>query len=104
MHFIFFHRSFFENQDQPPEPKPIVRRTTSNEWKPKPAPQESVKKPVSPPAAREKPAYVKPKPKEPQNQADLVKIALAQQAGPVKPDLQRRPRSISAPPQESVRS
>lgn len=104
MHFIFFHRSFFENQDQPPEPKPIVRRTTSNEWKPKPAPHESAKKPVSPPAAREKPAYVKPKPKEPQNQADLVKIALAQQAGPVKPDLQRRPRSISAPPQELVRS
>lgn len=96
-------KSFFENQDQPPEPKPIVRRTTSNEWKPKPAPQESAKKPVSPPAAREKPAYVKPKPKEPQNQADLVKIALAQQAGPVKPDLQRRPRSISAPPQELPR-
>ncbi|PFX28944.1 Myosin-IIIa [Stylophora pistillata] len=91
-------KNFFENQDKPPEPKPIVRRTKSNEWKPKPAPQESAKRPVPPPA--EKLAYVKPKPKEPQNQADLVKIAVAQQAGPVKPDLRIRPRSISAPPQE----
>ena len=89
-----FYRNFFENQAKQPEPKPVVRRTKSNEWKPKAAPQEPPKKPAPPPVLQEKPVREKPKPKEPRNQADLVRLALAQQ---------QRPRSSSEPVQELVR-
>ena len=89
-----FYINFCENQAKPPEPKPVVRRTKSNEWKPKPAPQEPPKKPAPPPVLQEKPVREKPKPKEPRNQADLVRLALAQQ---------QRPRSSSEPVQELVR-
>ena len=71
-----------------------MRRTKSNEWKPKPAPQETPKKHSPPPVSQEKPVREKPKPKEPRNQADLVRRALAQQ---------ERPRSSSEPVQELVR-
>jgi len=87
-------RNFFENQAKPPEQKPVVRRTRSNEWKPKPAPQESPKTPAPPPVLQEKPVHENPKPKEPRNQADLVRLALAQQ---------ERQRSASEPAQELPR-
>ena len=88
-------RNFFENQVKPAEPKPVVKRTKSGGWKPKPVLQESPKKPSPPPPVlKEKPVLEKPKPKEPQNQADLVRLALAQQP---------RPRSVSELAQEMVR-
>ena len=87
------YRNFFENQAKPPEQKPVVRRTKSNEWKPKPAPQESPKKPAPPPVLQEKPVRENPKPTEPRNQADLVRLALAQQ---------ERQRLASEPVQELV--
>ncbi|XP_078345595.1 myosin-IIIb-like isoform X2 [Oculina patagonica] len=83
-------RDFFEEQAKPPEPKPIVHRTKSSEWKPKPVQQEPPKKPVPPPVIPEKPVREKPKPK-PQNQADLVRLALAHQA---------KPRAVSEPVQK----
>lgn len=87
-------RNFFENQAKPPELKPVVRRTKSNEWKPKPVPQEPPKKPAPPPVLQEKPVRDQPKPKEPRNQADLVRRALVQQ---------ERQRSSSEPVQELPR-
>ncbi|KAJ7354826.1 TRAFAC class myosin-kinesin ATPase super [Desmophyllum pertusum] len=66
-------RNFFENQEKPPEPKPVVQRRKSTEWKPKPVLQEPPIKPAPPPVVREKPVRVKPKP-EPQNPADLPRI------------------------------
>ena len=97
---LFVLRNFFENQEKPPEPKPVLERKKSREWKPK-APSEEKPKAPAPPVVSPKPVREKPKPKEPQNQADLVRQALlAQQVtGPVKPETSTKPRSNSEPPQ-----
>ena len=71
-----------------------MRRTKSNEWKTKPVPQEPPKTPAPPPVLQEKLVREQPKPKEPRNQADLVRRALVQQ---------ERQRSSSEPVQELVR-
>jgi len=93
-------RNFFENQEKPPEPRPVVERKKSKGWKPKPPSQEISKKLV-PPVLSPKPVRPPPKPKEPQNQAELVRQALLaqQDTGPVKPELLSKPRSYSEPKQ-----
>jgi len=78
----------------------VVERKKSKGWKPKPPSQEISKKLV-PPVLSPKPVRPPPKPKEPQNQAELVRQALLAQhdTGPVKPELLSKPRSYSEPKQ-----
>lgn len=79
-------RNFFENQEKPQQPKPVLKKKNSSEWKPKIVTEEI---PHNPPAATIlSPKPVPSKQKEPQNQADLVRLALAAQKddGPVKPE------------------
>ena len=92
---LFLCRNFFENQEKPPEPKPVLEKKRSTEWKPRIVVEET-KNPV-PAILSPKPVGIQPKPKlkEPQNQADLVRLALAAQKddGPIKPRAKSEPLS-----------
>lgn len=89
-------RNVLENQEKPPEPKPVLEKKRSTEWKPRIVVEETPKNPV-PAILSPKPVGIqpKPKPKEPQNQADLVRLALAAQKddGPIKPRAKSEPPS-----------